>query len=237
MVTFSLRTDKPTICSVEFGITTSLDTTNVEAALTTDHIIVLTNLEPATDYFVRVRSFDADGNTSVTDIMTVSTPSVTVLVWPAAVGTLVYPMSIGDDALVTFVWSPSNDVGSVSFDVQLPVASQYRVWCHVWTFAADVGSFYLSVDDSAEFIFDAASPEWETGWRWIAVKDATSSIGATSPWVCLLSPDLHRLVFRANEAITFLREVILSNDPDWVPYATASEAPVKKPISRQTRAK
>jgi len=216
-IVISLHTDKPAVGSAEFGTTTFLETTSVETALMTNHVMVLSNLQPATNYLVRILAVDGDGNASAAQIFTVTTPPVALMAWAADAGTLVSPMSIASDALGSFVWSPRDDEGAVSFGFQLPTASQYRVWCLVRTFADGVGSFYASFDDGAEFIFDAASSDWQSGWRWIAVSDAIGSIGDARPWPGFLNTGRHHLVFRANETVTLLYEVVLTNDPDWVP--------------------
>ena len=217
-ITVQLRTDHPAICAVEFGNTASLGATNVEMAFGADHVLVLTDLEPATNYLFRIRAFDTEGLAAESEIFTATTPRLILKAWAADAGALVDPMSIGSGATGTFVWSPRSEEGAVSFDFQLSTASQYRLWCRVRTLADETGSYYVSIDDGPEFVFDASSADWQTGWRWMAVNEVNDSLGTAGQWVGFLNSGLHRLGFRTHEAITLLRQVILTNDPDWVPH-------------------
>jgi fibronectin type 3 domain-containing protein len=214
----SLHTDQPTTCLVEFGIDPSLDATMVEATFSTDHFIRLTHLEPATNYLIRIRSTDMEGNVSTTGAVRVSTPPIALLNLPADAGVTIDPVVIGSDGLDTrFAWSPTDDAGSISFDVPIEVSSQYRVWCRVRTFSPDAGSFYVSNDSNAEFVAKVGVTELQQGWRWMLINQSTDLVSIPGPWNPLLTPALHRFVFRAHEALTLLQGVVLSNDPDWIP--------------------
>ena len=216
-IAVSLRTDRPTLCSVEYALDPSLSTMAAEEAFSTNHLIQLTNLEPATNYFVRVRSQDAEGHGSITGTMTVSTPSIAFVALSADAGVLVEPMKVGSNAVnMRFVWSPDFDAGSISFDVPIEVSSQYGLWCRVCTFGDDVGSFYVSNDSNADILARVGSLEWQQGWRWVRIDEARDLVNFRR-WQPLLVPGLHHFVFRAHEVPALLSDVILSNDPNWVP--------------------
>jgi|GEM_PF-477428 len=62
----SWRTDKPATAMVEYGTGTTLgQTSTFTSLLKTNHLMVLTGLDPGTVYFYRVRSTDAEGNTAL----------------------------------------------------------------------------------------------------------------------------------------------------------------------------
>jgi hypothetical protein len=217
-ITLGWQTDKPALCTVEYGLTSSFGLVAAESTLVPSHLVTLSNLQPATNYFVRIRSADAVTNVSFTDTMVVSTPALTILAWAAEAGVLVSPMAIGSDPTALdglYISSAISGSGSASFPVQLPVTSQYRAWSRIRTPAGDGAPFYLSLDGAGERLFATTAGEWKSGWRWAAVK--TNSLAGPALWLFNLNTDVHQFVFRANDGQTLFDELILSNDPNWVP--------------------
>lgn len=69
------RTNEPSIGFVEYGTTSSLGSAT-EATTSTDfHLVTLADLTMATTFYYRVRSSDAAGNETVSNIVTFSTPA------------------------------------------------------------------------------------------------------------------------------------------------------------------
>jgi hypothetical protein len=222
-ITLGWQTDKPALCTVEYGLTSSFGLVAAETTLVASHLVTLSNLQPATNYVFRIRSADAVTNVSFTDTMMVRTPAVTVLAWAAEAGVLVAPMSIGSDATALdglYVSSTTSAGGIASFPVQLPVTSQYRAWCRIQTPAGDGAPFYVSMDGTGERLFATPAGEWKSGWRWAAVK--TNTLVGPALWLFNLNTDIHQFVFRANDSQTLFDELILSNDPNWTPGIDAN---------------
>jgi hypothetical protein len=212
---FGFTSDAPALGSVEYGTTSLLGATANGNVLTNQHVVALTNLQPAASYLVRFRAVDKTGNESFTETMTASTPPVTILSWQAEAGALTFPMAVGASGTASngaYVSSLFNELGSVTYSFEVPVPSQYHAWCRLWTPVAGFGSFYATLDGQAKFAFDAGGFDWVNGWRWIPVNDPASGW-----WLPNLNAGIHQLVLRTRQAGVLLDQFILSNDPTWMP--------------------
>ena len=63
--TITWDTDEPATSVVEYGLTASYGSSESSAVLVTSHSIIITGLDPGTEYHYRVTSSDANGNISV----------------------------------------------------------------------------------------------------------------------------------------------------------------------------
>jgi fibronectin type 3 domain-containing protein len=212
-ITFGFMTDEPALCSMEYGTTSALGAAADEGLLTTNHTIVLSNLQPATNYFMRIRAVNQAANTSFSEMITASTPPITAIMWAAEDGGLTYPMLVGTNASALhnlYISSAIEGEGVAVYSVQIPFGSQYRLWYRRWT--AGIGSFYGNVDGSAEFVLDAKETNGMDAWHWV---QASNSAG--QEWALTLDAGIHGLVLSTREAGALLDEFILSNDPMWAP--------------------
>jgi hypothetical protein len=221
---FALRwqTDEPAVCQIEFGATSSLgSSTTMEPSYSLVHQRSVTNLLPGTTYYYRIRSVDQAGNSSVTPVATKVTPVVNVIAWRAEEGYLVAPMKLGSNQMAlqqTYVSSTNSNLGSVSFPIDVNVASNYRLWCRLWSPTAGSGTFLVSVDGGSEDTFDTAETGWKNGFRWVAVNGRGGGSPLTvNPRLFNLNVGSPEFLFRVGEPSTLLDELILSNDPSWVP--------------------
>lgn len=74
--TITWTTDEPADSQVLYGVTSGLgEESTLDTEATTTHTVVLTGLNPNTDYFFRVRSADASANAAASDIAEFSTLS------------------------------------------------------------------------------------------------------------------------------------------------------------------
>ena len=224
-LTMVWSTDEPALCLLEYGLTPALgSSTPLETVRSTSHSVTLTGLTPNTTYYVRVRAVDAAGNVGFSNLGNAGTPPVSVFSWAAEAGTLTPPMRIrtADTALDSrYVISDTNDVGAVLFPIQVAVASDYRLWCRLWAPATgfdSFGSFYVSLNGTGEDLFDVAAAGWVDGWHWVAVNGRGGAGSLTiNPRRFSLTAGQHQFKFRVHEAGILLDELILSNEPDWVP--------------------
>jgi hypothetical protein len=222
-VALAWQTDEPALAFVEYGLTSDLGNYSYPmATLTTEHTAALTNLPPDTVCHLQIRSIDVHGNASLSEMVTVITPPTITFAWAAEDGTLVEPMKIVTDpmALGTFcVSSDSQDAGSASYLVQIPSASDYRLWCRLWTWTPGVVSFYVSVDGIDMDVYGLAEAD-QKGWQWVAVGNRSGGTPLTihSPGFNL-NAGFHKILFHAQEAGILLDEIVLSNDPAWMPTA------------------
>jgi hypothetical protein len=217
-IVVGLLTDRPATSAVMFSASTGAEMTNTENTLSTNHFIVLTNLEPDASYAIRVLCTDVNGMNSSTNDVAVRTPPVELISVNAAAATTVYPMIFSSDAVANyFLCSMNDEMGGAIFSISVPVSCGYRMWCRIRAPTPNIGSFYLSIDDGSEVIVDVATPDTPTTWRWVRVRDLTDSTGGMIPRVWWLEPETHQFVFRGRAAWTLLSDVLLTNDPDWVP--------------------
>jgi hypothetical protein len=218
-VVVSLLTDRPAMAAVIFPAPGGTEAVNVEKGLTTNHVIVLTNLEPDTSYAIRVFCSDVDGVNSLTMEVAVRTPPVELLSVNANTVPTVYPMIFSSDAVANyFVCSMNDEMGTAILSIPISVSCGYRMWCRVLPPAPGIGSFYLSNDGSSEFVLDVATAETPINWRWVSVRDLTDSTGGAIPSTWWLDSGIHRFTFRGKAAWTSLSDILLTNDPDWVPH-------------------
>jgi hypothetical protein len=82
-------TDEPATSEVEYGLTTSYDSTasSLLAALVTDHSVSLRGLDPSTTYHYRVKSKDTSGNESASADYTLTTAAIEYV---SGIGTIVF---------------------------------------------------------------------------------------------------------------------------------------------------
>ena len=239
---FTLRwqTDKPARCHMDFGPTTALGTPGpLDETFTTIHRVSFSNLAPATLYYYRIHSADQAGNISTGGIAPLGIPPVNIFAWGAEDGLVSFPMEYGaDDSALggRLVTSATAHSGSVRFPISVGVLSTYNLWCRIWSPAPGIGSYGVSVDGNAESIFDVAETGWKEGWIWVPVSSRNAAMPPTlSPRSFTLGAGPHEFLFRPLEIPTLLDELILSNDPQWVPsiqgappVLTATAVPVDR---------
>jgi len=75
-VTITWKTDEPSTSKIIYGKSeTNLDeSTEIDTNLVTDHSVAIMSLDPNTDYYFKVESKDANGNTALSKIQTFYTP-------------------------------------------------------------------------------------------------------------------------------------------------------------------
>lgn len=150
-------------------------------------------------------------------------------------GTATAPMTLVSNS---YVMSSIAEQGSVSFSVDVPQTDTYRIWAKVLGASYASDSFYVSVDGQ-EDVFDAAEGKNSPDWQWSVVNGRNGGAPLTlNPRTFNLSQGKHTVVFRGREAQAGLEQIILSNDPNFVPsnvvQPPANTKPTISSIANQT---
>jgi len=209
-VTLAWQTDKPAFCLINYGKDDVLDRNSawsVEPA--TDHEVTLADLDPERTYTVRVVAIDAEGNMTSTDLATVATSPVNIVVWSAEDGELTGTMGVKND---NTAWnggclsSHPDGAGMAFYAVPLAVSSDYRLWCRV-RLSSGIASLAVSANDTPEETMEVAQSDAPSDWQWVPI----------SARLLRMESGLQIVTLRALGAKVSIDELILSNDPRWTP--------------------
>jgi hypothetical protein len=221
--TIKWTTNEASDTQVEYGVTTAYGSiTPLNTQKVTSHSVALSGLRSNTLYSYRVRSRDAAGNLAVSGNFTFRTASSsTVLTYEAESGTLISPMTkiTPSGSGVTYVYTPTVMGGVVRIVVSVPTTANYVIWARVLspTYLSD--SFFVSVDNGPEDVFDTAEGKWSPAWQWTVVngRGTTNVPLAINPRVFQLSAGTHVITFRGREANAGLDSIIVTSDLSYTP--------------------
>src|SRR6185436_3107438 len=91
----------------------------------------------------------------------------------------------------------------------------YIVWSKVLSPNMAQDSFFVSVDGGTEFIYSTViNGGYTSAWQWTFVNEDMAN-----PSVFNLSAGQHSIQFRSREAYTGLDQLLVTNDPSYVPGA------------------
>jgi hypothetical protein len=125
--------------------------------------------------------------------------------------TLGSPMKAVADSTASggsYVVTPSFEVGTARFTINVPTSGQYYVWARVVAADGSQDSFYVSVDGTSEDVYDAAQNKWSSSWQWDPVVGRSTG---TSPRVFNLSAGSHVFQFRGREPNVRLDRIFITN--------------------------
>ncbi len=132
--------------------------------------------------------------------------------------TLVAPMAISSDPNASagqYIAPTANDSGTATFTINIPVAGNYKVWCRVLSPNTGQDSFFVSVDGGTEFIYSTViNGGYTSAWQWTFVN-----ADMVNPSVFNFSAGQHSIQLRSREAFTGLDQLLVTNDPSYVPGA------------------
>lgn len=157
--------------------------------------------------------------------VTVAAPSSLFIRMEAESGTRVSPMTTDSDLSASagqYVYTSTDNQGTISIPVNIPVAGTYSVWCRVFSANNSTDSFFVAADGGTEEIFVTAPNTWSTEWQWTELNGHLTTGPRTFNW----GPGTHRLIFRGRERFTFLDALYITNDRNLTPEAgvTSSQA-------------
>ncbi len=117
------------------------------------------------------------------------------------------------------IQSSQVQAGEAQFTVSLPEAGEYRIWCHVLGATSGSDSFFVSVDEGPEDIYDIAEGTWSDEWQWSLVNGrAGTGVPLTlSPRIFSLTAGVHTLRFRGRELGGRLDRISITARPEFVP--------------------
>jgi len=210
-ITLRWRTDEPSLCRLDYGIAVPLDNHSpVETDYTTEHSVSLSRLQSETSYLIQVQSIDAAGNLSLTEIGQAATSQRNILAWTAETPQLIRPFVAPENSHTNEPVSGSSEVRgqrSVSLPVSVEASSGYTIWCRLWVLEPGDAAFLVSVDDEEQLVFSPADDGLQPGWRWIRAGERPVQLDA----------GFHQFGFKLIPAGMWFDELILSNDPEWIP--------------------
>jgi len=148
-------------------------------------------------------------------------PTFVYLPLEAESATLVAPMAVAADSNASqgqFIQSSTDNSGTATYSVNIPVSATYLIWGRTLSLDGSQDSFFVSVDGGAEFIYATAlNNNWTNAWQWTAVNS-----NAAGPLTFQLAAGTHNIVFRSRESNTGLDQLLITNDPSFVPNAIFS---------------
>ena len=120
------------------------------------------------------------------------------------------------------------NAGNATYTITVPHAGDYVIWCRVLAPSFHQDSFFVSMDDGPEDIYDAAEQSWSGVWQRTRVNGRGGTDGRTplrlNPRIFHLSEGVHQLLFKGRE-ITCLDFLIITDDLAFVQSDDQPPAP------------
>jgi len=172
-------------------------------------------------YILRLTASDGALSASDDATITVNSAGSVYISFEAESGTLAAPMTTATHAQASgglYVTTPTANQGTVTFNLDIPVAGTYIIWCRVLAPDGSSDSFFVSMDGGPEDIYDVAEGTWSPNWQWTRVNGRAGGPPLTlNPRTFDLTAGLHTLVFRGREANSRLDRLIVTNDITFMP--------------------
>jgi len=177
-----------------------------------------------------VKGRDEHGNTSQDDYLIQFCRPDTFVPYTfeieAEKGKLSGTMSVVKDPKVSggqYITAAMGMMGAIraEYEFTVPCAGAYIVWCRVWGPNSNSDSFYVSVDNGHEDIFDIDEKNRTKNWRW-SVLAGRGLYGkrrpvSLEPRILYLTKGEHTLTFRGRESDACLDRLIVTNDLEFKP--------------------
>ena len=133
---------------------------------------------------------------------------------PLAYGGL--PTVPTEEYLVTL----NDDKGWAHFHPMLPAAGQYAIWCRILAPNPDSDSFYVAINGKSQGVFEAgfAAPVWQ--WTRLTTRNPVNPQQTQSTFS--FRESVNEISFGGREANMHLAQLLITNDPDFVPAEVAA---------------
>ena len=220
-------TDKTADAQIEFGTDTLYGLSSpLDALLQTNHLIRLDNLAPDTTYHFRARSRFSTSLMGVSADLTLRTAGDSTAVFfyqplLTEAATVTAPMQLATDPLATrgtYLTSGTANSGKASFDFYLPAPVTCIIWARVLATSSSRDHIFVSVDGGEEDIFNMSQGVWTTAWRWRAVNGRAGGLDTElNPRLFTLAGGQHRATLRCKEAYAGVDQLLITNDPEFIP--------------------
>ncbi|MEP7352902.1 MAG: Ig-like domain-containing protein [Acidobacteriota bacterium] len=229
--TLSVTTDEPAVC--QYSATPGTAFSAMSAFQTTGNLIhttQVTGLVNGQSYNYYLRCRDVSTNTNATDYaiaFSIAAPALPIFTQfiEAESGLPISPMKRVVDGGLQYIRTVEANGGTATYYVTLPFATTLRILGRALTPKAAYGSFYVSVDDASEQLWDIGSQISGGGiWSWLPVR------GPGGVRQFDLGPGTHSFTFRGGAVNTYLDSLIFTSDPNLVSLLPPSPADTAPPI-------
>jgi hypothetical protein len=220
-LTFKWTTDQSATCMLEYGTTAALGF-SASSTYGTTHSTTLSNLQPATTYYLKVRASGPAG-ISETPVQNAVTEPIRALSVAAESAVISLPMTVYSSTGAQngkFIGTTVANLGSGLFNLNMPYGLNYRVWSRVKT-PAGGGSFYVSVDGGPEATVTVADNGTVDQWRWVLLGNFAGS--TPGELILPMNSGIHVVAIRGGMANTGIDEFALVNDPTWLPILATTK--------------
>jgi len=159
--------------------------------------------------------------------VTVGSASTRTLFVEAESGTRVSPMILASDASASggqYIYTQTDEAGSVSFQFNITQAGDYVVWCRVLSTDSGSDSFYVGWDSEIDDTYVTTPNSWSSAWQWTLLN----GVNEGNPRILTLGQGSHTLRFRGRESSTYLDALYITSDRAFVP--PTSGGPNKPPV-------
>ena len=234
-------TDKAADTQIEYGADTLYGQLSpLDPLLQTNHLVRLDHLAPDTTYHGRARSRFSTSLMGVSADLTFRTAGDSTAVFfyeplLTQAATVTAPMRLTSDPLAiggTYLASGTANSGTASFDFYLPAPVACIIWARVLATSSSRDNIFVCVDGGEEDIFNMAQGVWSTAWRWKAVNGRAGGLEtALNPRLFTPATGNHRVTFRCKEAHAGVDQLLITNDPEFVPSDNAPVAGVASAAS------
>ena len=117
---------------------------------------------------------------------------------------IVYPIGQTVDASATFTFV-ANQSGN------------YQVWTRSQKTGTQPGSWSISVDGKADFVYDVFQGTTKSAWTWDLLSERRSNGGQIDPKVLTLAAGTHTIEFKARWEDTKLDKILITVDDNYIP--------------------
>ena len=220
-------TDKAADAQIEFGTDTLYGQLSaLDVLIQTNHLVRLDNLEPDTTYHFRARSRFSTSLLGVSPDISFRTAGESTAIFfyqprltEAAIATA--PMQLAlDPAAVggTYLTSGTVNSGTASFEFYLPAPATCIIWARVLATSSSRDNILVCVDGGEADIFNMSQGVWSTVWRWRAVNGRAGGLDtALNPRLFTLAGGQHRVTFLCKESHAGVDQLLITNDPEFIP--------------------
>ena len=202
----------------QFGSTTIILTVDDGIAIgRTSFLLTVKHAKPAALFY---RPFEAESASFVSHLAAFGDPNA----------------GGGQFVVTTNDWS-----GEATFNLDIPFFSSCVVWCRVRSLDSTNTSFIAFADGGREDFFDAAPGNQLNGWQW-AVVNGRGGLSLPrpldgspiNPRVFPFQSGRHSITFQGYKPNTGIDQILVTNDPDYVPKGMVATIQLTVPPDQPT---
>jgi hypothetical protein len=148
-------------------------------------------------------------------------------------------MAIGTDSGAfggQYISTSQGNTGNANWDVTVPHAGTYYVWCRVKSLSVDQDTFFVKSNGGAEDVYDDSGITWSPSWKWTRLNGRGPSGVPLSilPRTVSFNAGTNTLHFRGRDITNKLDRILVTDDPNYVPtdgdVVTFADTPPSNPF-------